>query len=96
MSWNPVLNKFIEIKNEYQNKFGHIEYNYTEGYTDETETCLERWVSELNNPEYTELLSCLELNQHENMLLIRYGRYSNIYDGEVEASGEDLLYPAMS
>ena len=90
MSWNPVLNKFIEIKNEYQNKFGHIEYNYTEGYTDETETCLERWVSELNNPEYAELLSCLELNQHENMLLIRYGRYSNIYDGEVEASGEDL------
>ena len=90
MSWNPVLNKFIEIKNEYQNKFGHIEYNYTEGYTDETETCLERWVSELNNPEYAELLSCLELNQHENMLLIRYGRYSNIYDGEIEASGEDL------
>ena len=90
MSWNPVLNKFIEIKNEYQNKFGHIEYNYTEGYQDETETCLERWVSELNNPEYAELLSCLELNQHENMLLIRYGRYSNIYDGEIEASGEDL------
>ena len=55
MSWNPVLNKFIEIKNEYQNKFGHIEYNYTEGYTDETETCLERWVSELNNPEYADL-----------------------------------------
>ena len=90
MSWNPVLNKFIEIKNEYQNKFGYIEYNYTEGYTDETETCLERWVSELKNPEYDDLLSCLELNQHENMLLIRYGRYSNIYDGEVEASGEDL------
>lgn len=90
MSWNPVLNKFIEIKNEYQNKFGHIEYNYTEGYTDETETCLERWVSELKNPEYADLLSCLELNQHENMLLIRYGRYSNIYDGEVDASGEDL------
>lgn len=90
MSWNPVLNKIIEIKNEYQNKFGHIEYNYTEGYTDETETCLERWVSELKNPEYADLLSCLELNQHENMLLIRYGRYSNIYDGEIEASGEDL------
>lgn len=24
------------------------------------------------------------------MLLIRYGRYSNIYDGEVAVSGEDL------
>lgn len=97
LSWNPVLNKFIEIKNEYKRRIGYITYYYKEGYTDETETCLERWVSELNGiepfnqyQEYEDLLSCLELNQHENMLLIRYGRYSNIYDGEVEASGEDL------
>lgn len=97
MSWNPVLNKFIEIKNEYKKRLGYITYYYTEGYTDEIETCLERWVSELNSiepfnqyKEYEDLLSCLELNQHQNMLLIKYGRYSNIYDGEVEASGEDL------
>lgn len=97
MSWNPVLNKFIEIKNEYKRRLGYITYYYKEGYTNESETCLERWVSELNGiepfnqyKEYEDLLSCLELNQHENMLLIRYGRYSNIYDGEVEASGEDL------
>lgn len=97
MSWNPVLNKFIEIKNEYKRRLGYITYYYKEGYTDETETCLERWVSELNGiepfsqyKEYEELLSCLELNQHGNTLLIRYGRYSNIYDGETEASGEDL------
>lgn len=97
MSWNPVLNKFIEIKNEYKRRIGYITYYYKEGYTDETETCLERWVSELNGiepfnqyKEYEDLLFCLELNQHKNMLLIRYGRYSNIYDGEVEVSGEDL------
>lgn len=97
LSWNPVLNKFVEIKNEYKRRLGYVTYYYKEGYTNESETCLERWVSELNGiepfnqyKEYEELLSCLELNQHENMLLIRYGRYSNIYDGEVEASGEDL------
>lgn len=97
MSWNPVLNKFIEIKNEYKKRLGYITYYYKDGYTDESETCLERWVSELNSiepfnqyKEYENLLSCLELNQHRNMLLIRYGRYSNIYDGEVENSGEDL------
>lgn len=97
LSWNPVLNKFIEIKNEYKKRFGYITYYYKEGYTDESETCLERWVSRLNGiepfnqyKEYEDLLSVLELNQHENMLLIRYGRYSNIYDGEVEVSGEDL------
>ena len=97
MSWNPVLNKFIEIKNEYKRRLGYIAYYYKDGYTDESETCLERWVSELNGiepfdqyQEYEYLLSCLELNQYENMLLIRYGRYGNIYDGEIEASGEDL------
>lgn len=97
MSWNPVLDKFIEIKNEYKKRIGYITYYYKDGYTDESETCLERWVSELNGIEpfnqyleYEELLSCLELNQCKNMLLIRYGRYSNIYDGEEEASGEGL------
>lgn len=97
MNWNPVLNKFIEIKNEYKRRFGYITYYYKDGYTDESETCLERWVSELNGiepfnqySEYEDILSCLELNQYDNMLLFRYGRYSNIYDGEEEASGEGL------
>ena len=97
MSWNPVLNKFIEIKNEYSRRIKYPTYEYISGYTDETKTCLERWVEELNNleplnqySEYTDLLSCLELNQYNNFLLLRYGRYSNVYDGEVENSGEDF------
>lgn len=97
MSWNPVLNKFIEIKNEFKKRFGYITYYYKDGYTNESQTCLERWVEELNAiepfnqyPEYEDLLSCLELNQYNNLLLLRYGRYSNIYDGEIENSYEDL------
>lgn len=97
MSWNPVLNKFVKIKREYRRRFGTISYEYTDGYTDETKTCLERWVEELNQiepcnqyQEYTDLLSCLELNQYNNYLLFRYARYSNVYDGEVENSGEDF------
>lgn len=88
MSWNLVLNKFIEIKNEYKRKLGYITL-----FNKKSETCLERWVKELNGiepfnqyTEYEDILSCLELNQHDNMLLIRYGRYSNIYDGEKESS----------
>ena len=95
MNWNQVLNRFIEIKNEYKRRFGCITYDYKDGCMDESETCLERWVSELNGiepfnqySEYEDILSCLELNQYDNMLLFRYGRYSNIYDGEKEASGE--------
>lgn len=97
MNWNPVLNKFVKIKNEFKKKLGYITYYYTEGYTDESQTCLERWVEYLNGikpfnqyQEYADLLSCLELNQYGDLLLLRYGRYSNIYDGEIEKSGEDL------
>lgn len=97
MNWNPVLNKFVEIKNEFKKKLGYITYYYTEGYTNESKTCLERWVEYLNGikpfnqyQEYADLLSCLELNQYGDFLLLRYGRYSNIYDGEIEKSGEDL------
>lgn len=97
MSWNPVLNKVIEIKNTYKQNFGCITYDYKDGYTGESQTCLERWVEELNGieplnqySEYTDLLSCLELNQYNDFVLLRYGRYSNVYDGEIEKSGEDF------
>ena len=92
MNWNTVLNKFIEIKNEYINKIGEISYSYTS-----KQTCLERWIEELNNiepinqyQEYKDIISCVELNQYNTGLLIRYGRYSNIYDGEVDNSPEDF------
>ena len=97
MSWNPVLDKFLEIKNKFRQTFGYVTYNYRDGYIDESQTCLEYWVESLNElepvnsyQEYTDLLSCLELNQFNNFLLLRYGRYSNIYDGEIENSGEDF------
>lgn len=97
MSWNPVLNKFIEIKKEYNKRIKYPTYEYKDGFTDESQTCLERWVEELNNlepvnqySEFEDLLSCLELNQYKNLLLLRYGRYSNIYGGETKNSGEDL------
>lgn len=96
-SWNPVLNKVAEIKYNYKERFGKITYDYLDGYTDESKTCLERWVEELNAlepvnqySEYTDLLSCLELNQNDVFILLRYARYSNVYDGEIDKSGEDF------
>lgn len=96
-SWNPVLNKVIEIKNEYKKRFGYISYYYKDGYTNESQTCVERWVEYLNGiepfnqyKEYEDMFSCLEMNQFGTFVLIRYARYSNVYDGETEVSGEDF------
>ena len=79
MGWNPVLEKFVEIKNAYKEKFGHVDYHGTVKDTGKEETCLERWVLALQVSEYIELLSCLELNQYENMLLLRYGDDKEVY-----------------
>lgn len=95
--WNPVLNKVIEIKNEYKKRFGYISYYYKDGYTSESQTCVERWIEYLNGiepfnqyKEYEDIFSCLEMNQYDTFVLIRYARYSNVYDGEAEVSGEDF------
>lgn len=96
-SWNPVLNKVIEIKNEFKKRFGYISYYYKDGYTSESQTCVGRWIEHLNGiepfnqyKEYEDMFSCLEMNQCDTFVLIRYARYSNVYNGEIEVSGEDF------
>ena len=75
-SWNPVLNKFIEIKNAYIDQFGE-ENLYS--YNKEEETSLEYWVRMLNIKEYTDLIDKLQFSEHEDVLLIRYANFSKIY-----------------
>ena len=77
-SWNVVLNKFIEIKEKYIQEFGKVNYEYSD------KTCIENWVKELNIKEYQILLSPLQFVQYENLLLIRYANYSNVFSGESE------------
>lgn len=98
MSWNPVLNFVLGVKNEYIKQFELITYSYKSGYTNNSESCLERWIRQLleldeNNEQYRtwqDMIDPLEINQHNNFILVRYGQYSNIYSGEVENSGEDF------
>lgn len=75
--WNPVLNKVIEIKNEYKKRFGYISYYYKDGYTSESQTCVERWIEYLNGiepfnqyKEYEDIFSCLEMNQYDTFVLM--------------------------
>ena len=102
--WNPVLNIIIEIKNAYLKRFGYITYESVTGYLDKSETCVERWVRELNEIDsmylnekdamryamYKDMFHCLEVNQFDSLILVRYGQCSNIYDGETENSGIDF------
>ena len=48
MSWNPVLNRFLEIKEAFVRQFGR---ETLFAYDAEKETCLEYWVRRLEKEE---------------------------------------------
>jgi T4 RnlA family RNA ligase len=61
-SWNPAYNLVMKIKQDYINTFGSFDtYHF------------ETWLKKLNKVEYNNVFECLQLNQNENELLIRYG-----------------------
>ena len=87
MSWNPVLNKFIEIKWAFMRAFSRDElYDYDRS----KQTCLDYWVEKLDNPEYTELIKPLQLIEHNGLLLIRYGNYADVFGGEDDVTPDEF------
>lgn len=85
--WNPVLRKFIEIKNCFRTQFDESELY---AYDESTETCLDYWVRKIDNPHYSSLLQPLQLNEYNGMLLIRYGNYSDVFGGEVDMTPDEF------
>lgn len=86
-NWNPVFKFVMQVKHEYQKKFGK---NAVEELDTTNKTVLEYWIEALNNPEYAERIKPLELNQHGNLLLLRYGRFSSIFGGEEDVTADDF------
>lgn len=62
MSWNPILDKVIEVKKEYCREFGEVELPTFKDMLDI-----------LDREEYNNIFDCLQINQDENIILIRYG-----------------------
>lgn len=89
MSWNPVLNMFVEIKNEFIKECGENalwQYGHKDSFTD----CLSYWVWNLGrcgHPKrhlYNKMIEPLLLNESMGMLLVKYkdlGIDWDAYDG---------------
>ncbi len=80
-TWNPVLQKLIEIKRAYAEHFGEIDYEHnSEG------TCLKRWAHRLSHiePEYERMLSPLKFSQKGTLVLIHYGDYNRVFNDEFD------------
>lgn len=92
--WNPVFNKILEIKQKYIENFNDINYEKYE-FKDENGmiremSCLEKWINDLNIKEYIELISPLQINQEGSLILIRYGRYSDVFGGENDITNDNF------
>lgn len=60
-NWNPVYNLVMKIKDDYISTFK------------DNEGLFENWIIKLNKKEYNNIFESLQVNQDDNILLIRYG-----------------------
>lgn len=77
--WSSVLNVITDIKEKYINKFNTITYN-----KGDYETCLIRWIAELNDELYLSMFEPIQTSQNGELVLVRYGEYSDVFGGESE------------
>lgn len=77
--WSSVLNAITDIKEKYINKFNTITYN-----KGDYETCLIRWIAELNDELYLSMFAPIQTSQNGELVLVRYGEYSDVFGGESE------------
>lgn len=88
-NWNPVYNFVFSVKEDYIKRFGEVEYKEYE-IEGKTITCLEYWIRRLSCEDYIKRIKYLELNQKENLLLIRYANYSDVLSGEKDITLDDI------
>jgi RNA ligase len=87
--WNPVFNFAINIKRKYETKFGAVEYKRY--VIEEKEmSCLEYWISKLNDKMAAKKMQYLEVNQNNEYILIRYGKFNSAKDGQYEITANNL------
>ena len=87
MNWNPVLNKFIEIKKMFVLRYTE---NQLYNYDPNVETCLEYWVRHLHILDYINLIKPLQMIEHNGLLLIRYGNYADVFGGEDDVTPDEF------
>lgn len=78
-SWNPVLNKILELKHTYEAK-----HKTTSLIPRHEKTIVEEWANSLDNKEYLNLLEPVQITQKDNFVLLRY---ANCFAG----TGEDRV-----
>lgn len=80
---NKIFEFVLNLKNEYSSKF-NISYDYPDTY----KSIVEYWASMLKqnniNDYYFNVLKHIQTTQYDNLVLLRYGQYSDVFYGEYD------------
>lgn len=102
MTWNPVLDFIVNVKQDFLKVYNHyrkvcnVDWDDNEVYDYANASCssyqyknvIDYWVDIIDKDKYREIISNLEINQYNDFVLLRYGKYSDIYNGEEDITND--------
>lgn len=62
-----IFEFIMKVKKDYMKKFGNISYEY-----ENNSSCINRWVEELGNEEYKDILSNVNIRQNKDLIILKY------------------------
>ena len=104
MSWNPVLDFVTNVKNDFMNIYNDYiavcglskknddiyDYQSASLSSYKYKNVIDYWVDIIDNDEYKKIISVLQINQNGDLVLLRYGNYSDIFSGEEDITNEEF------
>ena len=104
MSWNPVLDFVTNVKNDFMNIYNDYiavcglskknddiyDYQSASLSSYKYKNVIDYWVDIIDNDEYKKMISVLQINQNGDLVLLRYGNYSDIFSGEEDITNEEF------
>lgn len=78
---NKIYDLVLNLKKDFINQYNIIDYD-----KHEYSSCVEYWAYKVidKHPEYYEILNPVQTNQYNNLVLLRYGFYSDVFGGEYD------------
>lgn len=78
---NKIYDLVLKLKKDFINQYNIIDYD-----KHEYSSCVEYWAHKVNDkhPEYYEILNSVQTSQYNNLVLLRYGNYSDVFGGECD------------
>lgn len=83
-----MLNLIIEIKSEYEKKFGSIDFGIDKNW--DYSSCIIDMVNKLNIPKYNNIFDCVNVKQMGNLVIFKYKKFEMLFSKNKNISYSDF------